>query len=144
VSSIPIAMRVVCTTTMALGCRTLAKEKAIVARLSAVEELAGMDTLCSDKTGTLTMNKMEVLIRCFLFSLYLYFLFPCFLYSMFPCLLYSLEVLFPCFLYSLFLYSLLVYTFLWCVSPLLFRFLIAAYITFPLLNRFVPSCIRYL
>mmetsp|Transcript_25348 Transcript_25348/g.42480 ORF Transcript_25348/g.42480 Transcript_25348/m.42480 type:complete len:914 (+) Transcript_25348:267-3008(+) len=60
VSSIPIAMRVVCTTTMALGCRTLAKEKAIVARLSAVEELAGMDTLCSDKTGTLTMNKMEL------------------------------------------------------------------------------------
>mmetsp|Transcript_36304 Transcript_36304/g.43876 ORF Transcript_36304/g.43876 Transcript_36304/m.43876 type:complete len:903 (+) Transcript_36304:236-2944(+) len=60
ISSIPIAMRVVCTTTMALGCRILAGEKAIVARLSAVEELAGMDMLCSDKTGTLTMNKMEL------------------------------------------------------------------------------------
>jgi len=60
ISSIPIAMRVVCTTTMALGCRALAEEKAIVARLSAVEELAGMTMLCSDKTGTLTMNKMEL------------------------------------------------------------------------------------
>lgn len=60
ISSIPIAMRVVCTTTMALGCRTLADEKAIVARLSAVEELAGMTMLCSDKTGTLTLNKMEL------------------------------------------------------------------------------------
>jgi H+-transporting ATPase len=60
ISSIPIAMRVVCTTTMALGCRVLAEEKAIVARLSAVEEMAGMNMLCSDKTGTLTMNKMEL------------------------------------------------------------------------------------
>ncbi|KAK3260669.1 hypothetical protein CYMTET_30385 [Cymbomonas tetramitiformis] len=60
ISSIPIAMRVVCTTTMALGCRALAAEKAIVARLSAVEELAGMSMLCSDKTGTLTKNVMEL------------------------------------------------------------------------------------
>lgn len=60
ISSIPIAMRVVCTTTMALGCRALAEERAIVARLSAVEEMAGMTILCSDKTGTLTMNKMEL------------------------------------------------------------------------------------
>jgi len=60
ISSIPIAMRVVCTTTMALGCRLLADEKAIVARLSAVEEMAGMNILCSDKTGTLTMNQMEL------------------------------------------------------------------------------------
>lgn len=60
ISSIPIAMRVVCTTTMALGCRVLAEEKAIVARLSAVEEMAGMNMLCSDKTGTLTQNKMEL------------------------------------------------------------------------------------
>ena len=50
VASIPIALRVVCTTTLALGCHELAAEKAIVARLSSVEELAGMTILCSDKT----------------------------------------------------------------------------------------------
>ncbi len=58
VASIPIALRVVCTTTLALGCHELAAERAIVARLSSVEELAGMTILCSDKTGTLTLNKM--------------------------------------------------------------------------------------
>ena len=58
VASIPIALRVVCTATLALGCHELAAEKAIVARLSSVEELAGMTILCSDKTGTLTLNKM--------------------------------------------------------------------------------------
>ena len=51
VASIPIAMQVVCTTTMALGSRKLAEQKAIVARLSAIEELAGMNMLCSDKTA---------------------------------------------------------------------------------------------
>jgi len=60
IASIPIAMQVVCTTTMALGARTLAEEKAIVARLSSIEELAGMSILCSDKTGTMTQNKMEL------------------------------------------------------------------------------------
>lgn len=58
VASIPVALRVVCTCTLAVGCKELAAEEAIVARLSAVEELAGMDILCSDKTGTLTLNKM--------------------------------------------------------------------------------------
>ncbi|KAK3275928.1 hypothetical protein CYMTET_15971 [Cymbomonas tetramitiformis] len=58
VASIPIAMQVVCTTTMALGSARLADHKAIVARLSSIEELAGMNLLCSDKTGTLTLNKM--------------------------------------------------------------------------------------
>ena len=58
VASIPIALRVVCSATLALGCHELAAEKAIVARLSSVEELAGMTILCSDKTGTLTLNKM--------------------------------------------------------------------------------------
>lgn len=58
VASIPIAMQVVCTTTMALGSRKLAEQKAIVARLSSIEQLAGMNILCSDKTGTLTLNKM--------------------------------------------------------------------------------------
>ena len=58
VASIPIAMQVVCTATMALGSRLLAAQKAIVARLASIEQLAGMTILCSDKTGTLTLNKM--------------------------------------------------------------------------------------
>ena len=58
VASIPIAMQVVCTSTMAIGSRRLAEKKAIVTRLAAIEELAGMDMLCSDKTGTLTLGKM--------------------------------------------------------------------------------------
>eukprot|EP00164_Ancoracysta_twista_P001497 GFYU01001962.1.p1 GENE.GFYU01001962.1~~GFYU01001962.1.p1 ORF type:complete len:976 (-),score=405.00 GFYU01001962.1:1123-4050(-) len=60
VASIPIAMQVVCTATMAVGARALARENAIVSRLSAIEELAGMDILCSDKTGTLTLNKLTL------------------------------------------------------------------------------------
>mmetsp|Transcript_38815 Transcript_38815/g.89452 ORF Transcript_38815/g.89452 Transcript_38815/m.89452 type:complete len:973 (+) Transcript_38815:139-3057(+) len=58
VASIPIAMPVVSVATMALGSRKLAEKKAIVTRLSSIEEVAGMDMLCSDKTGTLTLNKM--------------------------------------------------------------------------------------
>ena len=58
VASIPIAMQVVCTSTMAVGSRRLAAQGAIVARLSAIEELAGMSILCSDKTGTLTKNEL--------------------------------------------------------------------------------------
>ena len=60
VASIPIAMQVVCTTTMAVGARALAAKSAVVARLSAVEELAGMRILCSDKTGTLTKNQLTL------------------------------------------------------------------------------------
>ena len=60
VVSVPLAMEVVTTTTMALGSRKLSTEGAIVARLSSIEELAGMDLLCSDKTGTLTLNKMAI------------------------------------------------------------------------------------
>ncbi len=60
VASIPIAMVVVVTSTMALGARTLAQKQAIVTRLSAIEELAGLKMLCSDKTGTLTLNKMMI------------------------------------------------------------------------------------
>merc|ERR1719162_388687 len=60
VASIPIAMPVVSTTTMALGSRELSKKGAIVTRLAAIEEVAGMNMLCSDKTGTLTKNIMEL------------------------------------------------------------------------------------
>jgi H+-transporting ATPase len=60
VASIPIAMQVVCTSTMAVGSRRLASRKVIVARLSAIEELAGMTVLCSDKTGTLTKNELTL------------------------------------------------------------------------------------
>jgi H+-transporting ATPase len=60
VASIPIAMQVVCTTTMAVGAHKLAMRQAIVSRLSSIEELAGMDILCSDKTGTLTKNELTV------------------------------------------------------------------------------------
>jgi len=58
ISSIPIALPVVSTTTMSVGCKTLADKKAIVAELHCVEQLAGMNMLCSDKTGTLTLNRM--------------------------------------------------------------------------------------
>ena len=51
VGGIPIAMPTVLSVTLALGAYKLAKEGAIVARMSAVEEMAGMDCLCSDKTG---------------------------------------------------------------------------------------------
>ncbi|DBA75013.1 TPA: hypothetical protein ACH3X1_010354 [Trebouxia sp. C0004] len=60
VGGIPIAMPTVLNVTLALGAFKLAKEGAIVARMSAVEEMAGMDILCSDKTGTLTLNKLTV------------------------------------------------------------------------------------
>lgn len=60
ISAIPVAMPAVLTVTMALGARVLAKKQAIVTKLSAIEEAAGMDILCSDKTGTLTQNKMSL------------------------------------------------------------------------------------
>ncbi len=60
ISAIPVAMPAVLTVTMALGARVLASKDAIVTKLSAIEEAAGMDILCSDKTGTLTQNKMSL------------------------------------------------------------------------------------
>jgi H+-transporting ATPase len=60
IASIPIAIQIVSATTMAVGAHKLAKSKAIVSRLNAIEEMAGIDLLCSDKTGTLTMNILTV------------------------------------------------------------------------------------
>src|SRR5580658_7167295 len=56
VAAIPVAMPTVLSVTMAVGARLLAKREAIVTQLSAIEELAGVDVLCADKTGTLTQN----------------------------------------------------------------------------------------
>jgi H+-transporting ATPase len=60
VAAIPVAMPTVLSVTMAVGARLLATKQAIVSRLVAIEELAGVDVLCTDKTGTLTQNKLTL------------------------------------------------------------------------------------
>jgi H+-transporting ATPase len=63
IASIPVALPAVMSVTLAIGAYALSLQKAIVSRLSAIEELAGVDVLCSDKTGTLTMNQLTVETR---------------------------------------------------------------------------------
>ncbi len=60
VAAIPVALPAVLSVTMAVGALNLARKQAIVSRLTAIEELAGVDVFCSDKTGTLTRNEMQV------------------------------------------------------------------------------------
>ena len=60
VAAIPVAMPTVLSVTMAVGARLLSKKQAIVSKLVAIEELAGVDVLCADKTGTLTRNKLTL------------------------------------------------------------------------------------
>lgn len=64
VASIPMAIEIVTTTTLSLGSGELSDRGAIVTRLTAIEDMAGMTILCSDKTGTLTMNKMVIQDFC--------------------------------------------------------------------------------
>jgi len=60
VAAIPAALPAVLTVTLAVGAVALARKEAIVSRLTAIEEMAGMDILCSDKTGTITQNSLSI------------------------------------------------------------------------------------
>ena len=60
VAAIPVALPAVMSVTMAVGASALARKQAIVSRLVAIEEMAGMDALCTDKTGTLTRNALTL------------------------------------------------------------------------------------
>jgi len=60
IAAIPVALPAVLSVTLAVGARYLAKREAVVSHLPAVEEMAGVDVLCSDKTGTITKNELAV------------------------------------------------------------------------------------
>ena len=61
IASVPIALPMVMKVTLAVGAKEMAKEGGIVTHLTALEEIASMVVLCSDKTGTLTTAKMSIL-----------------------------------------------------------------------------------
>ncbi|KAJ1422494.1 P-type ATPase [Sesbania bispinosa] len=58
IGGIPIPMPIVLSVTMAIGSHRLSEQGAITKRMTTIEEMEGMDVLCSDKTGTLTLNKL--------------------------------------------------------------------------------------
>ena len=60
IASIPVALPAVLSVTMAVGARDLAKREAVVSHLPAIEEMSGVDVLCSDKTGTITKNELAI------------------------------------------------------------------------------------
>ncbi len=60
IAAIPVALPAVLSVTMAVGATLLAKKQALVSKLVAIEEVAGVDILCADKTGTLTKNDLSV------------------------------------------------------------------------------------
>jgi H+-transporting ATPase len=60
IASIPVALPAVLSVTMAVGARHLARHEAVVSHLPAVEEMSGVDVLCSDKTGTITKNQLAI------------------------------------------------------------------------------------
>ena len=60
IAGIPVALPAVLSVTLAVGAIALAKKEALVSKLTSIEELAGMDILCSDKTGTITKNQLSV------------------------------------------------------------------------------------
>jgi H+-transporting ATPase len=60
VAAIPAALPAVLSVTMAIGAIALAKKEAIVSKLASIEEIAGMDVLCADKTGTITKNELTI------------------------------------------------------------------------------------
>jgi H+-transporting ATPase len=59
IAAIPVALPAVLSVTMAVGAFVLVKKKAIVSKLVAIEEMAGMDILCSDKTGTIKIMELK-------------------------------------------------------------------------------------
>ncbi len=60
VASVPVALPATFTLAQTLGARELAEKGALVSRLSAIQEAASMDVLCTDKTGTITLNQLSV------------------------------------------------------------------------------------
>jgi len=60
IAAIPVALPAVLSVTMAVGAIALAKKEAIVSKLASIEEMAGVDILCSDKTGTVTKNELTL------------------------------------------------------------------------------------